>query len=59
MLKESGPTKDTAIVKDTMKEMVEKADHVVRGIVQGVRGVRGHIPKKIALWTTSEENDRS
>ena len=31
MLKESGPTKDTVTVKDTMKHMVEKADRAVRG----------------------------
>ena len=31
MLKESGPAKDTGNVKDTMKEMVEKADRAVRG----------------------------
>ena len=30
MLKESGPAKDTTIAKDTMKDMVEKADHAVR-----------------------------
>ena len=29
------------------------------GIVQGARGVWGHIPGKFTLWTTSEENDRS
>ena len=31
MLKESGPAKDTTTVKDTMKELVEKADRAVRG----------------------------
>ena len=48
MLKESGPTKDTTTVKDTMKEMVEKADRAVRGELSKVLEEYGDIfPEKL------------
>ena len=43
MLKESGPTKDTTTVKDTMKDMVEKADRAVRGELSRVLEEYGDI----------------
>ena len=43
MLKESSPTKNTAIVKDTMKEMVEKVDCEVRGELSRVLDEYGDI----------------
>ena len=43
MLKESSPAKDTTIVKDTMKEMVEKVDCVVRGELSRVLDEYGDI----------------
>ena len=49
MLKESRPTKDTTIVKDTMKEIVEKVDRVVRGELFRVLKEYGDIfPEKLS-----------
>ena len=48
MLKESGPAKDTTTVKDTMKEMVEKADRAVRGELSGILEEYGDVfPEKL------------
>ena len=48
MLKESGPAKDTTTVKDTMKEMVEKADRTVRGELSGILEEYGDVfPEKL------------
>ena len=48
MLKESGPTKDTTIVKDMMKEMMEKADCAVAGELSSVLEECGHVfPEKL------------
>ena len=48
MLKESGPTKDTTTVKDTMKDMVEKADRAVRGELSRILEDYGDVfPEKL------------
>ena len=46
MLKESGPAKDTTTVKDTMKEVVEKADRAVRGELSRILEEYGDIFRK-------------
>ena len=48
MLKESGPAKDTTTVKDTMKDMVEKADRAVRGELSRILEEYGDVfPEKL------------
>ena len=46
MLKESGPAKDTVTVKDTMKDMVEKADRAVRGELSQILAEYGDVFRK-------------
>ena len=47
ILKESRPAKDTTIVKEVLKDIVDKMSPVVGGdIIQGIRGVWGHIPSE-------------
>ena len=48
MLKESGPSKDTTTVKDTMKDMVEKADCAVGGELSKILEEYGDVfPEKL------------
>ena len=60
MLKESGPAKDTITVKDTMKDMVEKADRAVRGELSQILEEYGDVfPEKLPYGPPPKENDRS